>query len=94
MKSIQNDNQIKSQLIKSNKIIPNIILYTWVSKQLKIPYNLQNWMTSCHNVNIGHSIHLYDDDELKYFVEFHYPEYLDLFRSLHGVCKLLSSLLN
>lgn len=66
--------------------IPSIIHQTWKTGTPP-PSETVRWRDGCKALNPSYEFRMYDDDDLKKFVERLYPQYFPLFQSLTGVCK-------
>ena len=71
-------------LVRPVMTMPRIIHQTWKTGASP-PAETLRWREGCKALNREYEFRMYDDDQLLAFTEKHYPEYLALFRSLHGV---------
>lgn len=70
--------------IRYDTIMPRMIHQTWKTGSSP-PAETIRWRQGCKEVNRDYEFRMYDDDDLLAFTVKYYPEYLPLFRSLHGV---------
>jgi len=70
--------------IRYETVMPRIIHQTWKTGSSP-PAETVRWRQGCMALNRDYEFRMYDDDELLEFTTKHYPEYLPLFKSLHGV---------
>lgn len=67
-------------------IFPKEVHQMWKAKSLP-PQQTLRWRAGCQALNPYHDFNMMDDDDLKAFVHREYPQYVDLFDALKGVCK-------
>jgi hypothetical protein len=67
---------------------PRLVHQMWKSGA-PLPRQTVGWIDGCKALNPDFVFHMYDDEDLLRFTETHYPEYLPMFKSLHGVCEFV-----
>jgi len=70
--------------IRYDPMLPQLIHQTWKTGSSPPPETVR-WRDGCIAVNRDYEFRMYDDDQLLEFTIKQYPEYLPLFKSLHGV---------
>jgi len=66
-------------------MFPRLIHQTWKSASVSPPAETIRWREGCKAVNDDYDFIMYDDEELLAFATKNYPQYLPLFKALHGV---------
>lgn len=54
---------------------------------ISLSSDIQRWRKNCIRLNQDHNFDMFDDAMLLSFTKVHYPQYLQLFQALSGVCK-------
>ena len=63
---------------------PKIVHQMWKTKS-HLPYPTSKWRGQCVVLNQDYDFRMYTDEALLDFVKIHYPQYIPLYESLHGV---------
>lgn len=71
-------------------LFPRIVHQTWKSTDIHEPKETIRWKKGCKLLNPDYDFRLTMDEEIKAFVYENYPEYVQLFKSLKGVCEYKS----
>ena len=75
------------QIYTHNKMsIPKIIHQTWKTKDL--PENFKKWSDSWKILNPDFKYKFYTDTDCFVFINYYYPEYINLYQSLVGIEKV------
>ena len=88
---IKSSQSIRLSMNESNAFqIPMLVHQMWktgLSSSKGPPSETLRWRDGCRKINSDYTYKMYSDADLKEFVEINYPQYLQLFNSLKGVCK-------